>query len=856
MIYMKTITRYTSLFFLVTSLLILTGCGPSDKITREKPFDDGWKFLRDSITGAEAVDFDDSHWRDVDLPHDWSIEDLPGEAGTSTSSSDSRLSRPREPGVGQATHDSLSEDLPGEPDSMHIGPFSKLSPGSASTGHVIGGTSWYRKHFKLSLKKGQVAIMKFDGIYMESDVWVNGQHLGFHPYGYTPFYYDITRHLNPAGKENIIAVMVHNTGRNSRWYSGSGIYRHVWLKVLSPVHINTWGVCITTPEIRQDSALVNLKVTLRNNLPTSSKINFSTEIFDPEGLAVAGSEKDVTIESNSTTMIMQSLKIDSPRLWSVQTPELYRVSLTVWEDITKLYDRHECLFGIRSIRFSTEEGFLLNGKPVELKGACMHHDDGLLGSAAFDRAEERRVEIMKANGFNAIRTSHNPPSQSFLDACDRMGMLVIDEAFDMWAIPKNPQDYARFFNNYYVEDLSSMLLRDRNHPSIIIWSIGNEINERADSSGVEIARKLIELIHEYDTTRPVTAAICHFWDHPGRTWEQTAPAFEHLDIGGYNYQWRNYEPDHAKYPERIMAGTESFPVEAWENWQQVKKHPWVIGDFVWTGMDYLGESGIGQVNYITGNENVPFLKPWPWFISWCGDIDICGDKKPQSFYRDVVWDNSRLELAVHAPVPEGKKERVSGWGWPDEYQSWNWAGQEGKPLQVSVYSSYPLVRLELNGKLIGEQALKADSGITARFTVPYEPGTLAAAGLIDGKEVERKVLSTSGAPSGIRPVAEEQEIKAGREVITYIHVIVTDEAGNLVPDAAVPVAISISGPAELLAAGNAAPDQMESLKDPYFKTFRGKALVILRSDGGDGTIGIKAESKGLVTGSATIRAVK
>jgi beta-galactosidase len=818
---MKLQPIFTNMYLFLVAVFILTTCYPSDKTaSRDRLFDNGWKFLRDSITGAEAVDFDDAGWRDVDLPHDWSIEDLPGES-----------------------------------DSLQTGPFSKLSPGAASTGHVLGGTAWYRKHFRLSLKDGCSAILRFDGVYMESEVWVNGQHVGYHPYGYTPFNYDITPYLNKKGEQNVVAVQVRNTGKNSRWYSGSGIYRNVWLTVLEPVHIEPWGVFITTPEVSRDSALVNFQVTLFNKLQEAQEITLNTSITDPSQLVVAVKETNVTIAANDKIVITQSLPIDNPLLWSPQSPGLYKASFTVGTS-TGPTDLYDCTFGIRSIRFSKEEGFLLNGEPVELKGACMHHDNGLLGSAAFDRAEERRVEIMKANGYNAIRTSHNPPSQAFLDVCDRLGMLVIDEAFDMWAIPKNPQDYARFFNEYYAADLTSMLLRDRSHPCIIIWSIGNEINERADPSGVEIAGKLVEVIRDYDTTRPITAAICHFWDHPGRTWEQTAPAFQHLDIGGYNYQWKSYEPDHQKFPERIMMGTESFPIEAWENWQLVKKYTWIIGDFVWTGMDYLGESGIGHVDNLTDTETVPFLRPWPWFVAWCGDIDICGNKKPQSYYRDVVWDNSRLEIAVHPPVPEGKKERISGWGWTDEYQSWNWAGQEGRPMQVSVYSSFPAVRLELNGKVIGEQTITAGSGITARFTVPYEPGVLTAIGLEDGKEIERKVLGTSGAPAGIQLTAEQQEIKAGRDVIAYVQVEAIDEAGNLVPDASLRVSVTVSGPAEILAAGNASPDQMESLKDPAFNTFRGKALVIIRSDGNAGNITITAEAEGLMPGSVTVIALK
>ena len=438
------------------------------------------------------------------------------------------------------------------------------------------------------------------------------------------------------------------------------------------------------------------------------------------------------------------LMITQPSLWSVDNPHLYRATSQIVVK-GKIIDSYSVLFGVRTLEFSAEKGFLLNDIPLELKGACMHHDNGLLGSAAFDRAEERRVEIMKANGYNAIRTSHNPPSKQFLDACDRLGMLVIDEAFDMWEHPKNPQDYSNYFKDNWKSDLQSMILRDRNHPSVIAWSIGNEIYERADTSGQRIAGQLVRVVKSLDNSRPVTAAVCLFWDHPGTDWSASEKAFASLDVGGYNYEWKEYENDHKKFPERIMAGTESFPIEAFENWQQVEKDSWVIGDFVWTGMDYLGESGIGHMYY--DKKDAAFSMPWPWYNAWCGDIDITGQKKAQSYFRDVVWGRSKLEMAVHEPMPEGKKEDISYWGWPAEYQSWTWPGEEGKKMQVSVYSRCQEVRLELNGKVIGQKPTSDKTKAYSKFEVPYSSGELKAIGLTDGKEVATKIFKTAGKPS-------------------------------------------------------------------------------------------------------------
>jgi beta-galactosidase len=448
-------------------------------------------------------------------------------------------------------------------------------------------------------------------------------------------------------------------------------------------------------------------------------------------------------------------------------------------------------------------------------------------------------------------------------------MLVIDEAFDMWEKPKNPMDYSLYFKEHWKGDLESMILRDRNHPSVIIWSIGNEINERADTSGQRIAKNLSETVKALDNTRPITAAICMFWDHPGMDWTASPPAFAHLDIGGYNYQWGEYENDHKKFPERIMMGTESFPVYAFENWQHVEKDTWVIGDFVWTGMDYLGESGIGHV-YLD-KKDAAFTMLWPWYNSWCGDIDICGQKKAQSYYRDVVWKRSMLEMAVHSPVPEGKKEGVSLWGWPSEYQSWTWPGAEGKPLQVSVYSRCPSVRLELNGKVIGEKKINTDpmiqprsfaemmsgSGsklqLTATFDVPYASGELKAIGIVDGKEVATKILTSAGKPASIRLTPDRGTIRANRNDLAYVTIEITDDSGNLVPNAEVPVQISVTGDGELQASGNAAPNDMKSFRKAKCVTFQGRCLAIVRPFTHEGSINLSVSAEGLPAQNIAIK---
>ncbi len=502
----------------------------TDSNTRTISFVSNWRFYKGNIEGAEKPEYNDAHWRIVHVPHDWSIEDLPNQSDTI------------------------------------IGPFSKASPGATSTGYTIGGTAWYRKTFTLPVKdQGKTVSILFDGVYMDSDVWINGHHVRNHPYGYTAFAFDLTKHLQAAGMPNIIAVRIRNEGKNSRWYSGSGIYRNVWLTIADPLHVQQWGVFITTPQVSRNKAMVQVMTTIINHRNTSEVFTLQTNLVAPDGTVVGTLHTNNKVESNDTTTITHRLEVANPELWSPETPLLYKVKTIIIQQ-GKPVDSLLTHFGIRSIAFDVVNGFRLNGEKALLRGGCVHHDNGPLGAAAFDRAEERKVALLKSCGYNAVRTSHNPPSQAFLDACDRLGLLVIDEAFDMWEIAKNPQDYRRFFRDWWQKDIQSMVLRDRNHPSVILWSIGNEIRERADPQGLRITKQLRDEVHRLDPTRPVTEAICGFWEEGGkRPWDDSAPAFALLDVDGYNYEWKRYEPDHQKYPGRIMVGTESFPREAFEN---------------------------------------------------------------------------------------------------------------------------------------------------------------------------------------------------------------------------------------------------------------------------------------------------
>jgi beta-galactosidase len=791
------------LLFLLSSL-----CVTLFAQRRQDLFNASWKFLKEDIAGAERMNLNDAVWRTVELPHDWSIEDLPNQS-----------------------------------DSV-IGPFSKQSIGRTATGYTVGGTGWYRKHFKLGSIANKKYSIYFDGVYMNSDVWINGHHLGNHPYGYTPFYYDLTPFLK-QNSENIIAVRVRNEGRNSRWYSGSGIYRHVWLITTAPVHVEPWGVFITTPTVSRNNSIVSVKTTIVNE-PNVSLLRLVTTIRDAKNKIVATAESPV----NSSKEIAQNITVKNPFLWSPESPYLYQ-AVTEIKQGAQILDRVVTNFGIRSIEFSAEKGFLLNGKGVELRGGCLHHDNGPLGAATIDRAEERRVELLKKYGFNAVRTAHNPPSQLFLDACDRLGIIVIDEAFDMWQRQKNPQDYHLYFNTWWKKDLDAMVLRDRNHPSVVFWSIGNEINERVDSSGLVIAKRLIDEVRRLDNTRPVTNALCSFYDHPGYKWDTTAPAFALTDVGSYNYMMKEYESDHLKHPDRIMMGTESYAKDIFKNWNLVEKHPYVIGDFVWTAMDHLGETGLGNSRIDSGNRRGGLLQPFPWFNSWAGDIDLIGGKKPQLYYRDIVWRTKPMHMLVHTPIPAGMKETVSDWGWPDELPYYYFPRTEAKSVRVNVYTRYPQVRLELNGKKIGQKVVSSDN-LTATFEINYDPGTLKAIAVSNGKDVDSVVLQTPGKATKIRLTTDRSQIKNSRNDLAYVTAEIVDANGRLVPDSWVSLQFSIEGNGEIMATASASPNDMQSFQKSEHRTFRGRCLVIVRPKGGVGKTILKAKGDGLADGQEVI----
>lgn len=759
-------------------------------------FDTDWRFQKGGVQGGEMMSFDDSKWRKVNLPHDWSIEDLP----------------------------------------YTKSPFSKQAINQVAGGFTTGGTGWYRKTFTLPADDSTKKItIQFDGVYMNCDVWLNGELLGNHAYGYTPFWFNLSPKIK-FGQKNVLAVKVKNEGENSRWYSGSGIYRHVHLTVTNALHVTQGGTSITTPVINADFAKVVVRTKVLNEMMVSSSANIVTRFFNNKGIQVAKTETHQNFGAGEIALVSQELQVNKPALWSVDTPALYKALTEVYVQ-NRLLDKVENDFGIRTISFDVKKGFQLNGITIKLKGGCVHHDNGPLGAKSFDRAEERKVELLKASGYNAIRTSHNPPAPAFLAACDRLGMLVIEEAFDQWGLAKNPHDYHLFFENNWRKDLTSMVQRDGNHPCIILWSIGNELPDMEKAATVAVADTLVKYLHQLDPSRLVTAAVHNIQNNKD-------PFFATLDIAGYNYARNKYEEDHIRNPNRIMYCSESYPLEAYEYWKAVEKNDWLIGDFVWTAFDYIGEVSIGWLGYWPSQEY------FPWTLAFCGDIDICGWKRPQSYYRDVLWKNTpQISIFVKPPKPSfpenAKKETWSIWNWLDAVASWNWVGYEKTPIEVSTYSNCEAVELFLNNKSLGIKTNTPETQNILTWNVPYEAGTLKAVGYNNQQSMQTAQLKTANLAKQIKLTADRNSIHADGQDLSYITVELVDENGVRNPLAENELNFTISGPAEIVGVGNANPVSTESYTLPTRKAWQGRAMVIIRSTKKEGSIIVSVSTKNL-----------
>ena len=702
--------------------------------------------------------------------------------------------------------------------------FDRNAPAGNDGGYLPTGKGWYRRSLTLGKAyQGKKVRLYFEGVYMNARVYVNGHLAGGWPYGYSSFWVDATPYLY-IGKNEVVVSVDNSQQKNCRWYTGSGIYRNVWLVTTPMTYIDDWSVQVSTPDIHH----VELSAT-------------------------------VVGEDGTTRPLRRTIEVAQPRLWSPEDPYLYEAELTDEAG----GDRISVSYGIRTIDYDAEQGLRLNGKPVKLNGACLHHDNGMLGAAAYDDAERRKAQLMKEAGFNAVRTSHNPPSEAFLRACDEVGLLVIDEAFDGWREKKNDHDYHTLIDQWWQRDIDAMVCRDRLHPSIFCWSIGNEVIERKKIEVVKTAHQMASRIRAIDPQhRPVTSALAA-WDSD---WDIYDPLAAEHDIVGYNYMIHKAEGDHERVPSRVMMQTESYPRDAWRNYRWAMDHAYILGDFVWTGLDYIGESGIGRYYYEGEVAGETWQQPlYPCHAAYCGDVDLTGLRKPISYYRSMLWNGGGAGAAGAGTVvavrePDGYigQVKTTMWGtWPTQ-QSWTWPGWEGKPIEVEVYSREPTVSLYLNGHLVGTQTTEE---MKTTFTLPYQPGTLwATAG--GGKPGEQPVkspsadrLQTAGAPAAIRLTADRAHL--GKDGLAFITIEIVDADGRVVPTANDELTIGVGGCAELLAVGNA--DIKD--EDPYFdnrhRVWHGRALAVVRNNAGrskarGGKATITATAKGLPQASITL----
>lgn len=823
----KHLIRYTLLHF--TTALLFFSLSANAIAEQRESFNAGWRFYKGEADGAEEPGFDDTAWRSLSLPHDWAIE----------------------------------------------GPFD-IKYNARCGGLPFHGTGWYRKKFVTPKHvDGNRVAVEFDGAMYNAHVWVNGKHVGNRPFGYIGFEFDITRHLRAAGEENVIAVRLTPEDLSSRWYPGAGIYRNTWLTVRPAIHIDHWGVAVTTSFSDEKTALVNVETEVANTTDQADEIDVKQTITDADGKMVAEAVSPVALRTDGTTAHTMQLSVANVQRWDVQSPHLYtlKTELLVNDEVTTA---RETTFGVREIAFDAKRGFFLNGRRVQLNGVCMHHDLGPLGAAVNRRATLRQLEIMKEMGVNAIRTSHNPPSPEQLEFCDQLGLLVIDEAFDCWEKAKVPNGYNKFFKAWHERDLRDMIRRDRNHPSIILWSIGNEILEQGDQqNGYKVARLLSQICHDEDPTRLSTAGFNYY---PASYKNRLA---HQIDVVGLNYKPMFYGEAIEKEPDFVLLGSETsscvssrgtyhLPIEAYQwheslqvtsydligpkwayppdvEFMQLKKHPRLLGEFVWTGFDYLGEPTPygGRDNSTNGYWN----SDWPSRSSYFGCVDLCGFPKDRYYLYQSQWTT---EPMVHL-LPH-----------------WNWEGHEGKEIPVYCYTNCEEAELFLNGKSLGKRRkgvdttpIKVDcynwpggdmdSPYRLRWDVPFESGKLEVVASSGGSEQCRKTIETAGAPARITLAADRNRIQGSENDLSFVTVRIVDAKGRFCPEADNTVTFEVSGPGSLVAVGNGNAATTESFQAKERKAFNGMCLAIIgATDESGGTATLRASSNGLTPAEVEI----
>jgi beta-galactosidase len=765
---------------------------------RGENFGAGWKFHLGDADGGDDAACDDSGWRRLDLPHDWSIEL----------------------------------------------PFHADSPAGTGGGFLDGGVGWYRKTFTAPADwRGKRVFVGFDGAYMNSRVWLNGTLLGERPYGYISFEYELTPHLR-LGARNTLSVRLDNNQPNSRWYSGSGIYRNVWLTVLDPLHADYCGLSVTTPAAGTDSATVRIRLRVRNQSAAARSASIRVRIFDPDGKRVAAqTSAGGDIRAEECRDYDLEVTVANPRLWSVNSPNRYSVRVEVLSG-GAVTDTYQATFGIRTFAMDPDEGFSLNGVRMKLNGVCLHHDLGALGAAVNRRATERQLQIMMATGCNAVRTSHNPPEPELLDLCDRLGLLVIDEAFDTWKESKNANDYNLYFDRWARIDIQAMVRRDRNHPCIVMYSIGNEIHDVVSEEGVPRAQRLIEWVRQEDTTRLMT--------HGSNFNEWGTAVAGLLDTVGYNYHTHLYDLHHAQYPrwrmyasetsssvrsrgvykpptgERLPPGADfqcssydntvaDWGLSAEESYKQVNTRKFIAGEFLWSGFDYLGE---------------PTPYGWPAKSSYFGIVDTCGFPKDIYYFYQSRWtDRPMVHLLPH----------------------WNWS--EGETVAVWAYTNCEEVELFLNNLSLGVRRFEPNGPLHLEWKVPFRPGTLRAEARRGGSVAARDEVRTAGAPVAVRLSTDRSELSASNEDLAFVTADIIDSEGVICPAVDNRVNFSVTGPGMIAGVDNGDPVCHESYKGTGRSAFHGKCLAIVRSTGRPGKITIAAAADGLAAGLISLQAV-
>ncbi len=765
-------------------------------------FDFDWRFSKGDFATAMMPAFDDSGWRTVNVPHDWSVE----------------------------------------------GPFG--AEYASGSGYAPGGIGWYRKHFKLdAANRDKLVVIEFDGVYHNSEVWINGHFVGRRPYGYSSFQYDLTRHVKFADDENVVAVRVdHTKFADSRWYTGSGIYRHVRLHITDRLHIGPWGVYVTTPEVSEGSATIRVETVICNDRDRTVALSLESNIVAPDGRVVASLSQSGSLDAYAEQTFVPQIKIADPELWSMESPNMYTLR-SVLKAGDEIVQEVSTPFGIRTIAFDPDKGFFLNNKTVKLKGVCLHHDAGCLGAAVPDKVLEWRLRLMKDLGANAIRTSHNPPAPELLDMCDRLGLLVKDEAFDEFTPPKNKWiagwnagqpskfGYGEIFTEWSVRDMEDLVRRDRNHPCIIMWSIGNEIdypndpfshpalgnNYRSEHPPAEnlvtYARPLIEAVKKWDRTRPVTAALASI------AMSNAVGLAQLFDVVGYNYQEQHYEADHKTYPGRFIFGSENG--DSYDAWVAVRDNDYVAGQFLWTGIDYLGEAG-----------------RWPNRANAAGLLDLCGFKKPIAWFRQSLW---REEPMVYLCVSGRPGRRGPGMGGAEH---WNWP--EDARVSVNCFTNCEEVSLTLNGEALGAQRLSEARNGVLTWEVPFRPGVLKAAGREAGREVCEFSLTTAGPAARIVLSPDATHLWADGKDICHIEFQIADDRGVRVPDAAHEVTFDMDGPGRIIGIENGDLNSLDDPKDNTRKARQGRGLAFLQAACEPGRVRLTARAPGLAEATTEI----